>query len=160
MNITDDSLTEIALWLHPEDAMALSVVNKHIHLAVQKLLPRIITKNECTRVGDRIWFTDLGHWNPWSAVEGVVEAKTRKNTLLISDRWGRLHKRSVNRVTRMRTYKVLVTFNGVRVNSYNWRRFWCPVCRVMHYHPGGKGFKEPKCIGRMHRCFSEGYMLL
>ena len=157
MNITDDSLTEVALWLHPEDAMALSCVNKQTHHVVPKLLPYIIAKNECTRVGDRVWFTDLGHWNPWGAIEGVVEAHVHKNTLLISDRWGRLHKRSVNRITRMRTFKVPVTFGYVRMTE-NWRRFRCPVCRVFHYHQG-KGFKDPKCIGRMNRCFSHGYFI-
>ncbi len=137
--------------------MALSFVDKQAHHVVHKLIPYIIKNHDRSRVGDRVWFVNYGHWNPWSAVEGVVEAHVHKNTALISDRGGRLHKRSVKRITRRRAFTVPVTFDFVKL-GHGWVRFRCPVCRVYHYHLGG-GHKIPKCIGRMNRCFSDGYFL-
>jgi hypothetical protein len=156
--MNDDLWREVALWLHPEDAMALICTCKQVAYTTQKLLPRLFKHNDRPRVGDRIWFTQYGHWTAFEATPGVVVDTRHKHTLVISDRWGKLYKRSARRVTRKRKFKVPVTFDCWQVR-FGMVRMWCPVCRLHHFYHG-PGLKAPKCFGGMGSCFEAGYRLV
>ena len=146
-------LVDIAMWLRPEDALALAAVSTEMWKAVHPIVPRIIKENDGVAVGDRVFFTPRGWFSPFMVRLGVVEA-WRNGSVIISDRYANLYKRSPRRVTRYRHFRTDVAFKGTPAR-FGMLRYACPFCHINHYRQGGVGPGPPGCVGGIGVMFEE-----
>lgn len=144
-SLPDVIVKEVALFLRPEDALAVIRTCKEVYMGVKPLLKDIRRYNDGVGVGTKVLYRDfrlsvgVSHWPQWGSLVGVVTAIQTDGTYIID---GRI-RRKKNNIRRLRTFYTDVAMRVIDCGKQY--KIRCCGCYDTHRHGRSLGGRSPHC---------------